>query len=60
MSIKSSCFFYFVVSLRVACGGETLMTYVFVSEADFMAVVENRLIGIKSRGCYETPGLTIV
>ena len=22
-------------------------------------IVENRLIGIKSRGCYESPGLTI-
>lgn len=23
-------------------------------------IVENRFIGLKSRGCYETPGLTIL
>jgi len=23
-------------------------------------IVENRLVGIKSRGCYETPGCTIM
>ncbi|AGB84608.1 argininosuccinate synthase [Serratia sp. FGI94] len=53
----------------VAVNGETLTPYQCLEKLNVLGakhgvgridIVENRLVGIKSRGCYETPGGTIM
>ncbi|NCP64705.1 MAG: argininosuccinate synthase [Paraglaciecola sp.] len=53
----------------IAVNGETLSPYAAVMKLNSIAaphgvgridIVENRLVGMKSRGCYETPGGTVI